>query len=282
VEGIRACPGPLGGVEWNGPAFDPETQSIYVGSVDWCATFKVAAEPQKQQAGDLHLGTGYASDATEKATGWVVALDAAKGDIRWKFNTPQPVVAGVTSTAGGLVLTGDLGGTFYAFDKSNGKVLFTGNLGGAIAGGIVTYMVGGKQYVASTAGNISRMTFQTTGSPRIIIGALERPAGRPEVRVVLPNVTPAGPPSGPLGSPESAASGQHNFDQFCASCHGKHGEGGAGGPSLLLPTTPKEPAAIADVIKNPNPPMPKLHPSPLDDDEVSAVAQYVQTLQSKQ
>jgi alcohol dehydrogenase (cytochrome c) len=23
LEGIRACPGPLGGVEWNGPAFDP-------------------------------------------------------------------------------------------------------------------------------------------------------------------------------------------------------------------------------------------------------------------
>ncbi len=173
LEGIRACPGSLGGVEWNGPAFDPDTHSIYVGSVDWCASFKLGAEIE-HKPGDLHMGTAYKGDPAEKATGWVTAVDAGTGAVRWKFNTPEPVVAGVTTTAGGLLFTGDLGGTFYAFDKSNGNVLFKGNTGGAIAGGVVTYMVGGKQYVATTSGNISRMTFQTTGSPRVIIGALER------------------------------------------------------------------------------------------------------------
>jgi alcohol dehydrogenase (cytochrome c) len=279
-EGIRACPGPLGGVEWNGPAFDPDSRTIFVGSVDWCATYKVGAEIQ-HQPGDLHMGTGYTSDPKEKPTGWVTAIDAATGDVRWKFNAPQPVVAGVTPTAGGLVFTGDLGGTFYALDKSNGKVLFSGDLGGAIAGGVVTYMVNGKQYVASTAGNVSRMTFQTTGSPRIVIGALNRPEGRPELMVALPRVTPDGPPNGPLGSPAKAVSGQNNFDQFCASCHGKRGEGGSGGPSLVAPTARKDQTAIVDFIKNPNPPMPKLNPSPLDNDEVTAVAEYVRTLQSK-
>ena len=34
-------------------------------------------------------------------------------------------------------------------------------------------------------------------------------------------------------------------------------------------------------LKNPNPPMPKLHPSPLDDADVTAVSEYVRTLQSK-
>lgn len=279
IDGIRACPGPLGGVEWNGAAFDPDTHTIFVGSVDWCATFKVSAEIPEHQPGDLYMGTAHSSDPSEKATGWVTALDAATGEVRWKFNTPKPVVAGITPTAGGLLFTGDLDGTFYAFDKSNGNVLFKGNTGGAIAGGVITYMSGGKQYVATTSGNISRTTFQTTGSPKIIIGALDRPEGRPEIMISLPEVTPAGAPSVALGTPAPSAAGNQNYQQFCASCHGNRGEGGAGGPSLLLPTARRDLASIAAFIKNPNPPMPKLHPNPLDDAEVDAVAQHVRKLQ---
>ena len=52
--------------------------------------------------------------------------------------------------------------TVAQLDKSSGKLLFSGNLRGAIAGGVITYMVNGKQYVATIAGTVSRMTFQTT------------------------------------------------------------------------------------------------------------------------
>jgi mono/diheme cytochrome c family protein len=123
------------------------------------------------------------------------------------------------------------------------------------------------------------MTFQTTGSPRVIIGALERPEGRPEITVALPEVTGEGTPNVSLGSAAPAASGKHNYDQFCSSCHGSRGEGGAGGPSLLFPGARKDVTAIGGFINNPNPPMPKLHPNPLDDAEVTAVSEYVRTLQ---
>ena len=36
VEGVRTCPGVLGGVLWNGPAFNPGTNMLYVPAVDWC------------------------------------------------------------------------------------------------------------------------------------------------------------------------------------------------------------------------------------------------------
>jgi alcohol dehydrogenase (cytochrome c) len=80
----------------------------------------------EHKPGDLYMCTAYTGDPAEKATGWVVAVDAGAGVVRWKFNTPQPVVAGVTTTAGGLLFTGDLARTFYAFEKSNGNVLFKG------------------------------------------------------------------------------------------------------------------------------------------------------------
>src|SRR3954469_11181066 len=43
-----------------------------------------------------------------RARSWVMALDADQGKVKWKFAVQAPVVAGVTPTAGGLLLTGDL------------------------------------------------------------------------------------------------------------------------------------------------------------------------------
>lgn len=57
TKGVHACPGVLGGVEWNGPAFNPGTNMLYVGAVDWCATFK-SAEVVKRVAGRGYMG-GY-------------------------------------------------------------------------------------------------------------------------------------------------------------------------------------------------------------------------------
>src|SRR6266851_1945633 len=39
VGGVHGCPGLLGGMEWNGPAYSPATKTLYVAAVDWCGTF---------------------------------------------------------------------------------------------------------------------------------------------------------------------------------------------------------------------------------------------------
>jgi alcohol dehydrogenase (cytochrome c) len=250
-EGVRACPGPLGGVEWNGPALDPASGTIYVGTVDWCATYYLgtAKEDLAYTAGDLYMGTRHVGDSSEKATGWVMALDGATGAVKWRFHAPTPIVAGVTPTAGGLLLTGDLDGNFYAPDRANGHVLFTTDAGGAIAGGVVTSQVQGKQYVATTAGNVSRSTFKTAGSPRVVVMALDVPAWGPQA-VALAEVNAHGTLAG------QANAGDALYEQFCAGCHGTRGEGGGNGPSLVHAGR-TDVAAIAAFVKNPAPPMPK-------------------------
>jgi len=55
---------------------------------------------------------------------------------------------------------------------SNGTVLYRFNTGGAIAGGISTYLHGGKQYVAVASGNSSRVVWGTSGAATIFIFAL--------------------------------------------------------------------------------------------------------------
>jgi hypothetical protein len=41
-----------------------------------------------------------------------------------------------------------------------------------IAGGIATYELDGKQYVAVTSGNVSRVTFGLLGDPTVIVMAV--------------------------------------------------------------------------------------------------------------
>ena len=261
-EGIRACPGVLGGVEWNGPAVDTTTQTLFVGSVDWCATF-TSGTPEYVQ-GQLYMGTGYKPDPKEQATGWVHAIDGNDGSIRWKKKLEFPVVAGMTPTAGGVLFTGDLGGSFYAFDKATGAELLKLKSDGSIAGGVVTYAVGGKQYVAFTSGNVSRGTFDTQGSPKLVVLALESQETA-FYSVVLPEVNGRGLVA--LQSPE--VRGEQVFANFCAGCHGARGEQG------VAASDKRSLEELVAFIKNPTSPMPKLYPRPLDESEVTAVATYV-------
>jgi hypothetical protein len=87
-------------------------------------------------------------DPPSKAQGWLTAVDASTGAVKWKYRSPRPMVAAVTTTAGNLVLTGELTGDFVAFDARNGDVLYRFNTGGPIGGGVVTYAAGGRQYIA--------------------------------------------------------------------------------------------------------------------------------------
>lgn len=171
---LHACPGLLGGVEWNGPAFNPGTNLLYVPAVDWCATF-VAFEQVRHIPGKLYMGGDVNQDPVATAHGWVTAVDATTGAVRWKFHSPRPMVAAVTTTAGRVVFAGELTGDFVTLDAQTGDVLYRFNTGGPMGGGIATYATGGRQYVAAASGSPSSFWVdQNPGSPTIFVFALPR------------------------------------------------------------------------------------------------------------
>jgi PQQ-dependent dehydrogenase (methanol/ethanol family) len=173
TEGTRFCPGTLGGVEWNSPAFDPKSSTLFVNSVDWCATIKIG--PVRYNAGTVFTGTtnGFGSfDDKSRANGWTHAIDAATGDIKWKREAGSPLVAAITPTAGGVVFTGDQDGHFLVLDAQTGKELYSDDTGGAVAGGVITYQLGGRQYVAVASGNTSRTIWNTEGKEHVVVYAL--------------------------------------------------------------------------------------------------------------
>ncbi len=174
----RFCPGVNGGVEWNGPAYAKAAGLLVVGSIDWCTT--VTIEPVGKLKGKS--GLPWTGSAALKApfgvpdtarSGWLTAVDAESGAIRWRYKSSMPMVAGVTATAGGLILTGDLKGDVLAFDAASGKLLWRGATGLPIGGGVVTYRTGGHQYVAVAAGMHAPQTWNIASAPaRLIVYAL--------------------------------------------------------------------------------------------------------------
>ena len=151
----RFCPGITGGSEWNGAAYDPNNNSLYVGTVDWCASVQLKRDTTTiPPAGTTWLGNENANPfapATE-ARGWLTSFDADSGTVKWKFHAPHPMLAGVTPTAGGLVFAADMSGELYAFDAVNGRVLWKTNTGQSTGGGVISYSAGGRQLIAVASG----------------------------------------------------------------------------------------------------------------------------------
>jgi alcohol dehydrogenase (cytochrome c) len=171
---MHVCPGIHGGVAWNGPAYDPSTHLLYVPATDWCGTYR-ARETAHRVPGALYMGGSYVDDADTTAKGWLTAVDARSGVVRWRYRSARPLVAAVTATAGGVVFTGELTGDLVALDAETGRVLFRFYTGAGILGGVVTYAVRGKQYVAVASGGGS-YNFGREGSPTVLVFSL--PAAR--------------------------------------------------------------------------------------------------------
>jgi alcohol dehydrogenase (cytochrome c) len=170
-QGVQVCPGIQGGVLWNGPALNPRTNTLYVNSVEWCGVFGVAKELRYIE-GQFYMGGFSRLDPVEKAKGWLTAVDASTGKIRWRYQSSRPMVAAVTTTSADMVFTGEITGDFIALDGRDGKVLYRFNTGGPINGGVITYAVNGKQYVAVMSGNATSFWQAKPGSSTVIIFAL--------------------------------------------------------------------------------------------------------------
>ena len=168
--GVAYCPG--GAILNNGPAYSPATNLVYINSQDWCNVgFK---RPAKYIAGIQYDGGTGRRDPLDESFGWTTAIDATSGDIKWRYRSPQgiPMLGAVTPTAGNVVFTGDTAGYFLVFNATSGDVLYRFNTGGVLGGGVATYSVNGRQFVAVMSGNTSFHPYKAAGAATVLIFGL--------------------------------------------------------------------------------------------------------------
>ena len=152
---LRVCPGTLGGQEWNGSAYYAKHNMLIVPATDWCAEFNKdakAPDPQKEHTHGFYFGGQTKFDPWSAARGRLTAFDASTGHEKWRYDAAKPLIAGVTTTAGDLIFTGEMTGDLLALDARSGQVLLRRDLGGPAGGGVVTYSARGMQNVAVVSG----------------------------------------------------------------------------------------------------------------------------------
>ena len=155
------CPTVPGGKNWMPMSYSPKTGMVYVPTIEACVvTGNEALEPAPM--GDIAMRewfTGGFPDTTTSKTlsgewmhGSLTVIDAANARIVHKVKTRYPLIAGVLTTAGGLVFVIQHEGKFCAFDDQSMAELWCFHTNTLADSPTMTYAVDGKQYIAVSTG----------------------------------------------------------------------------------------------------------------------------------
>jgi alcohol dehydrogenase (cytochrome c) len=145
-EGVVVCPSMGGGTNWYSASYHPVTKLFYVRTTESCSLYKKNQE--EFQMGQRFFG-GTASGAGERKR-FIRAIDPQTGNKVWDLPLSDGgrSSSGTLSTGGGLVFFGEESGALVAADAKDGNVLWKAHLNQSWWASPMTYMVGGKQYVA--------------------------------------------------------------------------------------------------------------------------------------
>ncbi|MDE3179395.1 MAG: PQQ-binding-like beta-propeller repeat protein, partial [Acidobacteriota bacterium] len=197
LKGTLTLPGIIGGMNWSGGAFDPQTQIFvtFVNNLAFVARLIPKSElpevAHQARIGKLRAEVAWQRGAPFGMTraplmapdrmpcnappwGILVGVNLSTGRIAWKtpLGTTEDLTpkmpaqdwgvygfGGPIVTAGGLVFVSGTAGDDYlrAYDIQNGKMLWEGHLSAGGQATPMTYSVNGKQYVVIAAGGHGKL-----------------------------------------------------------------------------------------------------------------------------
>jgi len=138
---------------WQAPAYNPRTGLVYVNSVEGKAIYYLtddSAEP---------AGYGGTGDGIGRERRVLQAIDPLTGSAVWRHvypnlnNAPTTLGPSILTTASNLVITGDDQRNLIAYSADKGEILWHLELGANESGGVITYMLDGKQHIVFGAGD---------------------------------------------------------------------------------------------------------------------------------
>ena len=150
-DGSKGClPDQWGSTNYMPPSYDPARRLFFVTVRETCATYI----PRKEVIVPGQISnSGTVQRDAERSYGVLRAIDPIDVSRKWEFKYPTPTMAGVMSTAAGVVFAGDNEGNFMAFDARNGKNLWYYPTGAPIWGAApMTFQIDGRQYVMIGSG----------------------------------------------------------------------------------------------------------------------------------
>lgn len=150
VDGTLVASATFGGTNWMPPSFDLQTMLFYLNAQSGYSYWHLVLD--EQGGPEDHQG-GAAIGLITKSS--LVAVDYQSGKVRWQREMGNGRNgAGVLTTAGHVLFSGDALGNLMALDARDGKVLWHTRGGANMDNGPMTYMLQGRQFVVMGAGDM--------------------------------------------------------------------------------------------------------------------------------
>ncbi len=151
IAGSLVSPTAGGTINWEPPAYSPDTGLFYVTERNGYSIYYLTdPDPRGSMGlgGKLEVGVGSGGN-------YLTAIDPKTGKIAWRRRYPGTGSGGgggMLTTAGGLVFTGDASGNLVAYDARTGAPLWNTRIGG-VTNPPQTYLLDGRQYLLVAAGD---------------------------------------------------------------------------------------------------------------------------------
>jgi len=146
------CPSFYGGKLWMATAYSPTSKTLFVPLNNLCMDYK-AVEQQPLPGEDYGRGRMvFRQVPGGENIGRVEAVNLENKQTQWKHERRPYWSSSLLATAGGIVFGGDTNRRIAAFDATSGKMLWEVPLNSQPGGFPMTYMAGGRQYVAIPTG----------------------------------------------------------------------------------------------------------------------------------
>jgi alcohol dehydrogenase (cytochrome c) len=150
--GVEACPSMDGASNWMSTAFNPGAGLFYLMALEKCNIFSKSSAVWK--AGESYYGGGARAVPGEVPRQYLRAINLQTGKIAWEIPQTGETESwgGVLATSTGLLFYCDDSGAFAAVNALTGAPLWHIQLNSRWKASPMTYLAGGKQYVAVAAG----------------------------------------------------------------------------------------------------------------------------------
>jgi quinohemoprotein ethanol dehydrogenase len=237
-------PGPIGAHNVQAMSFNPKTRLTYIPATELASIYSDPADldvktwqPKPGMFINNGIGRPPANMSVPPGRSWLLAWDAEKQKAAWSVPLNGFINGGTATTAGNLVLQGQVTGQFTAYAADNGKPLWSFDAQTGIATQPITYKAGGKQYITAIAGwrgmgganGLKQEWDYYTQPRRVLTFTLDGKAKLPPFEAVRREFVED---PGFTVDPAKAAVGAAIVNSQCLLCHGPALNSGGTAPDL--------------------------------------------------
>ena len=148
------CPSTSGFKSWRAMAYHPETEAFYIPMNLNCETGVFGPVDQREGGGGSGpvRRTNHFHPQSPEHLGEFLAVSMRTGEVQWRHRVRTPINSAALTTGGGLAVAGDWDRHLRIYSAKDGTVLWHTRMPTSVQGFPITYLAGGRQYLAVPVG----------------------------------------------------------------------------------------------------------------------------------